>query len=445
MDVALAGRDGAHGGDDLRVGGLLEHVAARARLERLAHVARVVLHREDEHLRLRARPAAAAGMPSIPLLPGITTSMQHDVGLVLDRLEDGALGVRRLADGLDVRPPRRARGGARSGRPRGRRRRGRGCVTERHLGDERRARPVGADSIAQPPADERRRARACRRSPRPSVARPPSGSKPAPSSSTTAATDVALRVSRMLTRARIRVLDDVRQRLLDDAVERRLDLGRQPLVAELRLEVDRGSRSARANVSASRSTAGTSPKSSSADGPQLDREPAHVLQRRDDELAQRARPPRALVRRSTRCSSGFSPSRIEVSACPSRRAARARARLRSSSCASTTRRTASRLTRSERSTAIAARAAERLGEPQVVVGEAGVGAGLVVRDRRRRSARPLDDRAGRRAPSGRRAGARPAGRSPDPRAPSRRARCARARARGPPSSRRTRARIPTTP
>ena len=38
------------------------------------------------------------------------------------------------------------------------------------------------------------------------------------------------------------VLDDVRQRLLHDPVERRLDLGRQAAVAEIGLDLDRGSR-----------------------------------------------------------------------------------------------------------------------------------------------------------------------------------------------------------
>ena len=37
---------------------------------------------------------------------------------------------------------------------------------------------------------------------------------------------------------RVRVLDDVRERLLHDPVERRLDLGRQPRLAERRMEVD---------------------------------------------------------------------------------------------------------------------------------------------------------------------------------------------------------------
>ena len=38
--------------------------------------------------------------------------------------------------------------------------------------------------------------------------------------------------------ARFCVFDDVGQRLLDDSVERGFNLGRQPLLAKLRLEVD---------------------------------------------------------------------------------------------------------------------------------------------------------------------------------------------------------------
>ena len=76
----------------------------------------------------------------------------------------------------------------------------------------------------------------------------------------------SLRTSVMLTRRARRVLDDVRQRLLHDPVERGLDLRRQALVAEPRLEVDGELGSARRSVAARRSSAGTSPKSSSALG-----------------------------------------------------------------------------------------------------------------------------------------------------------------------------------
>ena len=86
-------------------------------------------------------------------------------------------------------------------------------------------------------------------------------------------------VRTMLTCVASRVLGDVGERLLDDPVERGLDLGRQPVVADGRLEVDRDPRLLGERL-ASRSSAGTRPKSSSACGPKLDREPADVLQRR---------------------------------------------------------------------------------------------------------------------------------------------------------------------
>ena len=101
MHVPLARRDRADRADDLGVGGLLQHVAARTRVERLAHVARVVLHREHEHLRVghRLQQRRHALDPALARHHHVE---QHDVGLVLDRLEDRPLGVRRLADRLDV-------------------------------------------------------------------------------------------------------------------------------------------------------------------------------------------------------------------------------------------------------------------------------------------------------------------------------------------------------
>ena len=111
--------------DDLGVGRLLEHVAARAGLERLADVARVVLHREHEHLRV-GHGLQERGHALDPALAGHDDVHQHDVGLVLDRLEDGALRVRRPRRPSRCPAPRRARGEGRSGRRRGRRRRGRG-------------------------------------------------------------------------------------------------------------------------------------------------------------------------------------------------------------------------------------------------------------------------------------------------------------------------------
>ena len=50
MQVAAAGGNRVHGCHDLRVRCLLEHVTHRPGGKRLPHVARIVLHREHEHL-----------------------------------------------------------------------------------------------------------------------------------------------------------------------------------------------------------------------------------------------------------------------------------------------------------------------------------------------------------------------------------------------------------
>ena len=187
MDVALAGRDRPDGVHDLGVGGLLEHVAARAGVERLAQVARVVLHREHEHLCLRSvLPQRRDDLD--PALAGHHDVQQHDVRLLLQRLEDGSLGVRRLADGLDVRlgVEHAAQAAAHDG-----------VVVddehtdhhERDLRDERRPGPPRRLD-PQPPADEAEplahadEAEALLADGR--------GSKPRPSSSTTAATRPSL-------------------------------------------------------------------------------------------------------------------------------------------------------------------------------------------------------------------------------------------------------------
>ena len=109
-----------------------------------------------------------------------------------------------------------------------------------------------------------RAARASRAGRAPRV--PASGAKPRPSSSITAVDRARAAREHDADRARLRVLDDVRQRLLHDPVERRLDLGREPLVAELRLEARTRIPVCSANVSRRRSSAATRPKSSSAFG-----------------------------------------------------------------------------------------------------------------------------------------------------------------------------------
>ena len=100
MDVAPARRDLAHRLHELRVGRLLEHVAARPGAERLAHVGRIVLHREHQHAPLRRRDdlgarldAGAAGHDDVE---------QDDVGLLEPGRADPVVTVARLADDLDV-------------------------------------------------------------------------------------------------------------------------------------------------------------------------------------------------------------------------------------------------------------------------------------------------------------------------------------------------------
>ena len=173
----------------------------------------------------------------------------------------------------------------------------------------------------------------------------------------------------MLTRPAPAVLDDVRERLLDDPVERRLDLAR---AAARRRAASRGRRArplCSRNVARSRSMAGTRPKSSSADGRSSTASrrtscSVETTSSRSDATASRA----SSV--SAACSSGFRPSRIDVSAWPVSSCSSRASRARSSSWASTTRRTASRLTRWREVDGDRGAGGERLGEPQVVVREA---------------------------------------------------------------------------
>ena len=83
---------------------------------------------------------------------------------------------------------------------------------------------------------------------------------------------------------RTRVLDDVRERLLDDAVERCLDFGRKALRRQPRLEAYPDSR---LRAEALRQALERRDEAEVVEHlrPQLDREPAHVVQRRDHELA----------------------------------------------------------------------------------------------------------------------------------------------------------------
>ena len=263
-----------------------------------------------------------------------------------------------------------------------------------------------ADALAH--ADEAERALAHR-----------AGSKPAPSSSITRTRRRRRRRRRRCSPSRAcGVLDDVRQRLLDDPVERGLVLRRRASTGERDVELDvepaplgddgrqplerrlRG-RSRRAPAGAAR--------------------PSGAARRRAP--SRRARGSGRAAPRPTCSSSAFSPSRIDASAWPVSSCSSRASRLRSSSCPSSSARTASRPTRSESSIARAARFANASRDPHVGVGEARVGAALVVGDddadgaargrsaarRARRSRRRAAARSGR--PRGRRSASRSAPRA----------------------------------
>ncbi len=102
--VAAALRHLTDGRDYLGVGGLLEHVPGRPGGERLANVARVVLHGEQEHLHV----GALVDESRQSLEPGLVRHHdihQHHVRLERAGLEDRLAPGSRLADRLDVGLP----------------------------------------------------------------------------------------------------------------------------------------------------------------------------------------------------------------------------------------------------------------------------------------------------------------------------------------------------
>ena len=133
------------------------------------------------------------------------------------------------------------------------------------------------------------------------------------------------RMRRMLTVSRAGVLDDVRERLLDDPVERRLDLapGAARRRAPARGDLDPGRLGEGLRQALER---GDEAEVVERLRPQLDRQAADVLERRDDELAQLVRDRARIcstVARAPRPSSGRAGSRSAPGR--SRRGARARA------------------------------------------------------------------------------------------------------------------------
>src|SRR4051812_35326401 len=101
MQVAAAGRDLAHRVHDLVVGRLLEHVAARAGRKCLAHVARVVLHREHADLHVGALLEQRRDRLE-PALLGHHDVQQDHIRLRRARLEDRLTRAAGLADRLEV-------------------------------------------------------------------------------------------------------------------------------------------------------------------------------------------------------------------------------------------------------------------------------------------------------------------------------------------------------
>ena len=230
-----------------------------------------------------------------PAPPGHDDVEQDDVRLVQPRLADRLLGVARLVLDGDV-----LLGLEQQTQPR---------ADERVVVDDQDADHVsgtsatkvvpapGRDSIASRPPSSAD-ALPHPEQPDAAVAARRPGSNPTPSSSTTTDTASSLRVRTTLTLVGPRVLDDVRQRLLHDPVERGLDLGREPADAERGLRSRPTSRSARAKLSVSRSSAGDEAEVVERLRPELDRQPADVLERR----RARARAPPRRPARSSRSS-----------------------------------------------------------------------------------------------------------------------------------------------
>ena len=244
----------------------------------------------------------------------------------------------------------------------------------------------------------------------------------------------------MLNALRAGVLDDVRHRLLDDPVQRRLDRLGQPHVADPRLDVNLDS--ALADRLGETLDRRNEPEVVERARAQLHREPAHVLERRDDLLPEGDdRLARLAARRLL--------ERLEPEQDRRQRLAGLVVQLAREALALELLRLHDT---SDRLAADALRevdgpgrpGGERLREPQVVVVEARVGPGPVVGERLRRShvRRPRAERTG---PYGRRAGEPRTGRPRDPRGPSRPARSWRARGSRPDLEWSTSSVMPTIP
>jgi hypothetical protein len=101
MHVALAGGNVAHGPDDFRVCSLLEDIAGGAGCERLAHVPRIVLHGQHEHLGL-GRLVEQLRQRFDPALAGHDDVEEDDIRLLGAHREHGFPGVTRLGHDFEV-------------------------------------------------------------------------------------------------------------------------------------------------------------------------------------------------------------------------------------------------------------------------------------------------------------------------------------------------------
>jgi hypothetical protein len=99
VHIAPTGRDLTDRGDNLGVGSLFQDVAARARSECLLDVLGIVLHREDEHLRLRMLVQERRKNVEAALVWHDDVEQDH-VGSRRTRLEDRIARGSRLAHRL---------------------------------------------------------------------------------------------------------------------------------------------------------------------------------------------------------------------------------------------------------------------------------------------------------------------------------------------------------
>ena len=100
--IALARRGAAHRLDELVVGGLLEHVAERARAQRLARERRLLLHRQDDDLGVGRLLADHGDRLEARAAGHVQVEHEHR-GVVAAHIAPGALDVARLGDDLEVR------------------------------------------------------------------------------------------------------------------------------------------------------------------------------------------------------------------------------------------------------------------------------------------------------------------------------------------------------